>query len=463
MKTKDKLLIAGLTGTGLLLGSRFLMGQLAKWVGKILMTDVYDKNLLELVSASRRVGIQNVWETNLRAEQGKVINRPFGSPKKFIDFSGLSFSPVYLKSMPTPESKEVKMNTVIGKGCKKPLNLSTPIIVSGMAYGLGLSKQTKYALAKGTAMAGTATNTGEGPLLHFERKLAKNVIIQYNRGKWTKEPEVLAQADMIEIQLGQGAKAGVGHRVESKNISLEMRKIFQLKSGEDAVIAARQPALADIDGLPKLVTRLKELTGGVPIGIKLSFNNTIEQDIDIAIDAGVDVLALEGAQSATKGSPPILQDDFGLPTLVGLCRVVKHLKNLGLHNKLDLIVSGGLVTPGDFLKVLALGANAVYIGSIALFAMTHTQTLKVLPYEPPTQIAWQTGKKKDSFNWKLGAQSLARFINSCTLEMAEGIRALGKTTVDEIDISDLIALDETTSAVTGIPVAWTIREETLTQ
>ena len=145
------------------------------------------------------MGIQNVWETNLRAEQGKVINRPFGSPKKFIDFSGLSFSPVYLKSMPTPESKEVKMNTVIGKGCKKPLNLSTPIIVSGMAYGLGLSKQTKYALAKGTAMAGTATNTGEGPLLHFERKLAKNVIIQYNRGKWTKEPEVLAQADMIEI------------------------------------------------------------------------------------------------------------------------------------------------------------------------------------------------------------------------------------------------------------------------
>ena len=129
-------------------------------------------------------------------------------------------------------------------------------------------------------------------------------------------------------------QAGVGHRVESKNISLEMRKIFQLKSGEDAVIAARQPALADIDGLPKLVTRLKELTGGVPIGIKLSFNNTIEQDIDIAIDAGVDVLALEGAQSATKGSPPILQDDFGLPTLVGLCRVVKHLKNLGLHNKL---------------------------------------------------------------------------------------------------------------------------------
>lgn len=458
MDKKSKIIIAGLTGAGLLLGGRFLGHQLTKYIGKVLMTDSYNENLLELISATQSVGIRNIWETELRAETGSVIQRPLGSPKKQLNFDGLAFNPVYLKRLPTASTIRVDTETVIGKHCKKPLLISTPIIISGMAYGLALCKQAKYALASGSAIAGTATNTGEGLWLQRERDLAKNLIIQYNRGTWSKDPEILSQADMIEIQLGQGALTGISHAVEGSSLTPEVKSKLDTLS-KKAVISSYHPIFDQPEGLKKLVSWLKSITSGIPIGIKLSFNNCIEVEIDHAIDAGIDVLALEGSQSASKGAPPILQDEFGLPTLIGLCRTVEHLEKRNLKDKIDLIVGGGLYTPGDFLKALALGADAVYIGSIALFAMTHTQVLKALPFEPPTQVIWETGKYKHRFNWHQGAKSVAKFLKSCTLEMSEAVRALGKTAITQVNRLDLVALEETTAAVTGIPLAWQPKNE----
>ena len=166
------------------------------------------------------------------------------------------------------------------------------------------------------------------------------------------------------------------------------------------------------------------------------------------------MLALEGTQAATIGAAPILEDDFGLPTIIGLCRAVEHLEQRGVKDEISLIVSGGFFTPGDMLKALALGADAVYIGSVALFALTHTQSFKALPFEPPTQVVWARGKYASRFNWKEGAKSVAKFITSCTLEMMEGVRALGKTSIHQVDRSDLVSLDEATAAVTRIPTAW---------
>lgn len=455
MDNKYKWLLAALAGTaGLFAGTRMLAHQAVKQIGKILTTDPYHENITEMFSAVYRVGIQNVWEANLRAETGKVINRPLGSPRKMINFDGLAFSPVFLTRLPTPHQVKIDTRTVIGKSCQKPLILSTPIIISGMAYGLALSKEAKMALAKGSAMAGTATNTGEGLWLPEERDLAANLIIQYNRGNWSKDPDILKQADMIEIQLGQGAIAGISHYTPADKLPAEVLPKMRLDKRMDLVIKSYHQEFLEPGGFAKLVDRLRKITGGVPIGIKMAFTNTLEHDIDIAAEAGVDVLALEGTTAATKGAPPIIEDDFGLPTIIGLCRAVEYLEKRGLKDKISLIVSGGFFTPGDMLKALALGANAVYIGSIALFAMSHTQSFEALPFEPPTQIVWQTGKYRTRFNWKKGAVSLAKFITSCTLEMAEGVRALGKTAISQVDRSDLIALDETTAAVTGVPAAW---------
>lgn len=455
MKKTTKVVAASIAGsTALFFGARAVISQLTKSIGKILMTDPYDQNLLELFSAAYRVGAQTIAETNLRAGTGDVINRPLGSPRQFLDFNGVAFSPAYLKTLPTPVNTKIATKTIIGKNCAKPLRLETPIIISGMAYGFGLSERAKWALAKGTSMAGTATNTGEGPWLQKERDLAKNLILQYNRGTWNKEPEIISQADMIEIQLGQGAIAGVGHKIANKDLTPKARNRLHLGANEPAIIESYHPELLQTNGLAKLVQRLRGISDGVPIGVKLSFNNTLETEIDIALRAGVDVLILEGTQAATKGSSPILQDEFGLPTIMGLSRAAHYLEKTGARSQVDLIIAGGLFTPGDFLKALALGADAVYIGSIALFALSHTQSLKAVPFEPPTQVVWDTGKYRDKFNWQQGAVSLAKFIKSCTLEMAEGVRALGKTDIHDVNRSDLVALDELTAQITGLTPAW---------
>lgn len=455
MDKKLKWILAGVSGAaGLFFGSRMLAHQLVKSMGQIFTTDPYHENIAEAFSAAYRVGMQNIWEANLRAESGAIISRPLGSPRKFLNFNGLAFSPVFLSKLPTPLNTKIETKTIIGKNCRKPLILATPIIISGMAYGIALSKEAKMALAQGSAFAGTATNTGEGLWLQEERDLAANLIIQYNRGSWSKDPNILKQGDMIEIQLGQGAIAGVSHYSPASSLPKNLRKQLKLPKHNDLIIGPSRQELAEKDGLKKLVNRLREITGGVPIGVKLAFHNSIERDIDIAVDAGVDVLALEGTQAATKEAAPILEDDFGLPTIIGLCRAVEHLEQIGAKDQVSLIASGGFFTPGDMLKALALGADAIYIGSMALFAMTHTQSFKALPFEPPTQVAWARGKYANRLNWKEGAKSVAKYITSCTLELAEGVRALGKTSIHEVNRSDLVSLDETTAAVTGIPTAW---------
>ena len=260
---------------------------------------------------------------------------------------------------------------------------------------------------------------------------------------------VFQQADMIEIHLGQGASASIGYIIDSKFIDEELRKMLELQPGERAIVESTDPKR-----FRRLVPYLKEISDGIPIGCKFGFSDHLEEDIDIALEAGVDILALEGSQAATKGAPPILSDDFGLPTIIGLTRAVKHLKLRGMKDKVDLIVSGGLFTPGHFLKAIALGADAVYIGSIALFAMTHKQVFKSLPWEPPTQVVWYSGKHKNRFNWSEGAKALSRFLIACNEEIKEGIMALGKTSIKEVDRNDLVAIDPKAAKICDLSLAY---------
>ena len=239
MNDDQKWLLATLGGAaGLFVGTRMLTHQITKQVGKILTADLYHENITELFSATYRTDIQNILEANLRAEAGAVINRPLGSPRRTINFDGLAFSPVFLTRLPTPHHTKINTTTVIGKRCKKPLVLSTPIIISGMAYALALSKEAKLALAKASAMAGTATNIGEGIWLQEERDLAANLIIQYNRGWWNKEPEILKQADMIEIQLGQGAIAGISHYTPANKLPPHLLPKLKLEKHMDLITNA---------------------------------------------------------------------------------------------------------------------------------------------------------------------------------------------------------------------------------
>lgn len=445
---------AGLTCLGLWLFTRPLLNRIHDSYLKTVMTDPYEENIWEFVSAAHRTGLQKIVETNLRAHTGRLLERPFGSPWRFPGTDGLVFNLAQLARLPVDESVTVDTRVTLGPRAARPLKISMPLIVSGMAYGLALSEKAKIALAKGASLAGTATNTGEGPFLPSEREAARHLIVQYNRGGWNYNPLILKQADMVEIQFGQAAIAGLGHSTNYDEIPPKGRRLLGLKPGQAAVTHARMPGIKNPKkDLPPLVARLRRLTGGVPIGAKIGASNDLEKDLAILLDAGVDFIAIDGAGAASKGSPPIIQDDFGVPTVYAVNRAAAFLKKQGVKDRVSLIAGGGLVTPGDFLKTLALGADAVYIGTIALFALTHTQVLKAMPWEPPVQVVFARGRYQDKLDADQAAHNLANFLWACNAEIMEGVRALGKKSVRQVNKSDLAALDPVTARALGVPLA----------
>ncbi|RNB88393.1 FMN-binding glutamate synthase family protein [Brevibacillus nitrificans] len=421
---------------------------------KRLMADRYPENVFEMISAMRKINPQIVLENSLRAGSGQVIERPFGSPRKFLNFDGLVFSPAQLAIFPAPEDADVDLRITIGPKAKKPLTLDLPIMSGAMGYGIGISEKVKIAIAKGTAAAGTLTNTGEGPLLPEERQFAKHLIIQYSSGKWAKEPETLRKADAIEIHFGQGASAGSASFIPAEYIQGRASQIMGVEGEEVVVIPSIHPDVQRAADLPVLVEKLRNLTGGVPIGVKICASAVLEEDMEIAIQAGVDFISIDGGQAGTKGSPPILEDDFGLPTIYALSRAVRYLKERGVKDRITLLSGGGYATPGDCLKALALGADGIYMGTAVVWALTHDQVIKAIPWEPPTELTWYPGKLKDKFDTEEAAGYLENFFASFAEEMEIAILALGKTSIKDVTAADLVALDEWTSKVTQIPLAY---------
>ncbi|WP_301168855.1 FMN-binding glutamate synthase family protein [Brevibacillus nitrificans] len=421
---------------------------------KRLMGDRYPENVFEMISAMRKINPQIVLENSLRAGSGQVIERPFGSPRKFLNFDGLVFSPAQLAIFPAPEDADVDLRITIGPKAKKPLTLDLPIMSGAMGYGIGISEKVKIAIAKGTAAAGTLTNTGEGPLLPEERQFAKHLIIQYSSGKWAKEPETLRKADAIEIHFGQGASAGSASFIPAEYIQGRASQIMGVEGEEVVVIPSIHPDVQRAADLPVLVEKLRNLTGGVPIGVKICASAVLEEDMEIAIQAGVDFISIDGGQAGTKGSPPILEDDFGLPTIYALSRAVRYLKERGVKDRITLLSGGGYATPGDCLKALALGADGIYMGTAVVWALTHDQVIKAIPWEPPTELTWYPGKLKDKFDTEEAAGYLENFFASFAEEMEIAILALGKTSIKDVTAADLVALDEWTSKVTQIPLAY---------
>jgi methylamine---glutamate N-methyltransferase subunit C len=374
---------------------------------KKLMTNPYDKNMYELISSASRIGLQTIVETNLRSQEGKVVERPMGSPKQFPNMDELMFNIPQLYTMPTPLEQTIDTRVTIGKKAKKPFVIDMPIMITAMAYGEALSAKAKEALAKGSAMAGISSNSGEGPFLAEERKAARHLIYLYNRGDWGKTPEIMRQCDGIEIQLGQGAFGGVGHVLKAKKIDRELRKALNYPKGKDAVVHSRQPEVQRPEDLAKLVQKLRDIGRGIPIGVKIAAGKYLEADLEWICNAGADYIAIDGAEAATKGSSPILQDDFGVPLVFAVTRAADWLQKYNFRDSVTLIAGGKIRTPADMLKACALGADACYIGAIALFAMSHTQVLKPLPFEPPTEIIWYKARYANKFNVNEGAQGAA--------------------------------------------------------
>lgn len=417
-----------------------------------MMQDPYTENLFSFFTVMQKLRPSAVFEACMRAESGKPIDRPLGSPVILSPWEKILLNPVHMFKLPTQDGVQIQTGTTIGPRAEKPLNLEIPILISGMSYGGALCIKAKAALARGASMAGTATNSGEMSLIDEERREARFFIGQYNRGGWMNTDDQLRQLDAIEIQLGQGAQAAAPMGTASHQIGEDYRLAAKLNPGDDAVIHSRLPGVNKPEDIITLVKNLRQRYG-VPVGVKIAATHHMEKELDIAIEAGVDYFVVDGAEAGTHGGPTTLQDDVGLPTLFGLARTVQYLERRRVKKDISVIAAGGLTTPGHFLKAMALGADAVYIGSIAIVAMLQTQMTKALPGEPPTQVPLYLGKFKEDLDVEEGAEHLAKFLKSCVEEMKLTAYALGKTDLAQFNRNDLVTVDRDLSEVLQIDYA----------
>ena len=438
---------------------RLILKKIVQKYGKIMLTDSYQENIIELIPGLRHLGIQNMLENSLRAESGDILHRPMGSSKKWPHLDSITFIPAQTTPFPIEGDEEVDVQVTIGPRAKKPMKLKIPLMISGMAYGIALSEEVRLSLAQAANHVGTAINSGEGGVLPEELEQAGKYILQFSKANWAKEEELIKQADMIEVKLGQGALFGIGGKISPKNLTGRARKIMELKENEDAVIYDNFFEDQTLQDLKELVDELRDITGGVPIGAKIGAGGKIEEDIDHLLEIGVDYIAIDGGQAATLGAPPILTDDMGIPSLHAIVRAVSHLEERNMRDQISIIASGGLLVPGHFLKMLALGADAVYIGSAMLFAVSHSQSLKAMPFEPPTQVAWNQGKYKDQFKIEDGVQAAEKFLTSSIEEMKIALRAMGKRSLKELSKNDLVSYDELTAKMVGIPFSFDAWED----
>lgn len=311
----DFLLVLMGTVCGLTLSAGFLAGMILIFAPKLLPQK---KLLIEWLTLLRKISWHEYFEANLRAQTGNPLDRPYGTKRGILSFEKLQFNPVYLSKPPLNNYTEVDTSVVLGPRAKKPLQIKIPILIGGMAYGSGYNLAAKIALAKAATMAGTAANSGNGPFLQEERFFAEKYIQQFTRGFWSKTETILKQADMIEIALGHSARGSAPVRINGKKLTPEIAERYGTIPGLDVLMEARLPEVETFEQWKRLIQYLKEVTGGVPIGVKFGASHSLEQELEIYIKGGIDILTFDATEGGTHGGAPILMDDSGIPLLPAL-------------------------------------------------------------------------------------------------------------------------------------------------
>jgi glutamate synthase domain-containing protein 2 len=451
-------LIAGVVMLGALFfvgkrSFRTIVQRLFGLVVERLLEDKYHENLMELWGAVRRTSVQTILEISLRAEEGKLIQRPLGSPKPLPHYDTLMFVPGQMARLPKDASTPVNMKVTLGTKVEKPLKIEIPLMISAMGYGVGISEEAKRALARAAKQLGTATNSGEGPFLKEERDEAGKFIWQISRTTWGHSPQGIASADMIEVQMGQGARMGP-FTIEPNSVKGKAQKLMNISPVESVVTSAVISGINTPWDWIKYVADLRLEAAGKPIAIKIMATGGLERDLAVCLEADFNVIVLDGAQGGAAGASPLVCDDFGIPSLLALVRAERFLREQGARDDVSLVVAGGYATPGECLKAIALGADAIYLGTVPLFALVHKQIHKVFPWEPLTQLVYYDSPYKIRLDINLASKSVVNVLKSMATEMEEGVRALGKTALSELGPNDLVALDEWTAQVTGVKRAY---------
>ena len=384
------------------------------------------------------------------ADKGKSTLCSMGSQKKPpLSLHDLHFIPAQISKIPRDTNEIVNTQVVIGPKAKKPLRVSSPIMISGMSFG-AVSKNVRLILAKVASNLEIGLNAGEDTVLPEELDIAsKQLIAQYPTVRLGITSEILKSCSAVEIRFGQGAFPGWESLLPGTKVSPEVAKLIGHKEAQDAYAPAHHPDIRNKTELKEKIRWLKELTSGKPVGAKIGCGD-IENDVEILAEAGADFVALDGFGGGTGATELFVRENVGVPIVAALPRADKHLKKIGKRNKVSLIAGGGLRTSADFAKCLALGADAVYIGTSALIAINCQQYRICHTGQCPTGVTTNDPVLLQQLNVDEGIRKLTNFMNVSNMEVANLARIVGKDDVRKLGIEDLVALKKDLAEVTGV-------------
>jgi len=353
-----------------------------------------------------------------------------------------------LDRLPLLDDAPVGTQVVIGPNAAKPLVLGRPLLVSDMSYG-ALSEEAKVALAMGAELAGTGICSGEGGMLPDEQAANSRYLYELASARFGYSMDKVQRCQAFHFKCGQAAKTGTGGHLPGDKVKGRIAEVRGLAEGEPAVSPSRFPDWDNLDGYRSFATEVREATGGIPIGVKLSAQH-IERDIEAALQIGVDYIILDGRGGGTGAAPLIFRDNISVPTIPALARARRYLDQKGRED-VTLIITGGLRLPADFIKALALGADAIAVSNVALQAIGCLGMRACHTNNCPVGIATQKPHLRRRLKIETAARQLDNFLRAATELMQVMARACGHDHLNKFCIDDLTTWDREMAHLTGIP------------
>ena len=411
-------------------------------------------------------------EIRRAAATGIYDIRGGGAKRRVPHFDDLLFLGASISRYPLEGYRE-RCETGVTLGtrfAKKPIELAIPITIAGMSFG-ALSGAAKEALGRGASEAGTSTTTGDGGMTEEERGHSTMLVCQYLPSRYGVNPDDLRRADAIEVVVGQGAKPGGGGMLLGQKISDRVAEMRTLPKGIDQRSACRHPDWTGPDDLEIKILELREITGWEkPIYIKIGGTRPY-YDVALAVKAGADVVVLDGMQGGTAATQDVFIEHVGLPTLACIRPAVEALQDLGVHREVQLIVSGGIRSGADVAKAMALGADAVSIGTAAMVAIGDNDPKWEAEYQKlgttagayddwhegrdPAGITTQDPELQKRLDPVAAGRQLRNYLNVMTLEAQTIARACGHNNLRNLEPEDLCALTMEAAAMARVPLAGT--------
>ncbi|MBE9040329.1 Rieske 2Fe-2S domain-containing protein [Oscillatoriales cyanobacterium LEGE 11467] len=359
----------------------------------------------------------------------------------------LQFMTAQLARLPKLDDVEVGTELVIGPNAKQPLKLDIPLFVSDMSFG-SLSEEAKVALSKGAQLAGTGICSGEGGMLPEEQSANSRYFYELASARFGFSMDKLMQVQAFHFKCGQGAKTGTGGHLPGHKVTEKIAEVRDLEEGESAVSPARFPDWESVEDFRRFARTVRDTTGGIPIGVKLSAQH-IERDIDAALEIGVDYIILDGRGGGTGAAPLLFRNHISVPTIPALARARRHLDKQGAEG-VTLIVTGGLRTPADFAKALALGADGIALSNAAIQAIGCLAMRACHTNNCPVGIATQKEHLRARLVIDEAAERLDRFFRASVELMQVLARACGHTHLNQFCPDDLTTWKRDMAYLSGV-------------